>query len=169
MSDHKYIPGSGPLGCRIMILGECPTPDDVNAGRPFSRSMELNRLLTDVGIQKPSCWLTTVSNRCNHYIYLPNIKSFVQGDIQVTIEDVYRKEVLELRVQFHNMINELAALVAAAAEYDESQNLPSGLILEVCKKYLDRITVITQETTKNIWDITNEITNSTPHTGNSER
>lgn len=85
------------------------------------------------------------------------------------IEDVYRKEVLGLRIQFHNMINELAALVAAAAEYDESQNLPSGLILEVCKKYLDKITVITQETTKNIWDITNEITNSTPHTGNSER
>lgn len=60
MTDHKYIPGFGPLGAKLMILTECPTYKDTQSGK-LSTSNELNQLLTDAGINKSHCWLTTVS------------------------------------------------------------------------------------------------------------
>lgn len=63
MTDKKYIPGHGPLGAKLMILGDAPTPKDTAAGRPFTgfEGKELDRLLFDSGIQRNNCWLTTVS------------------------------------------------------------------------------------------------------------
>jgi uracil-DNA glycosylase family 4 len=59
--DKKYISGFGPHGAKIMILGECPTWEDTQAGRPFSKSRELDQCLREVGITKQNCYLTTVS------------------------------------------------------------------------------------------------------------
>lgn len=57
----KYIPGYGPIGAKIMIVKECPSVKDDAAGKPFSDTRELDELLRESGINKQSCWLTTVS------------------------------------------------------------------------------------------------------------
>jgi uracil-DNA glycosylase family 4 len=63
MSDKKYIPGSGPLGAKLMILGDAPTPQDTAAGRTFvgTNGKMLDHMLMDAGIRRSDCWLTTVS------------------------------------------------------------------------------------------------------------
>ena len=61
MSDHKYIPGYGPFGAKIMMLLECPTYEDTLAGRLFSKPGETGRLLHEVGINPANCWITSVS------------------------------------------------------------------------------------------------------------
>ena len=60
MSEHKYIPGKGPLGAQLMILGECPTPRDTIAGHPFADAKDLGHLLKDSGINKDNCWQSYV-------------------------------------------------------------------------------------------------------------
>jgi DNA polymerase I-like protein with 3'-5' exonuclease and polymerase domains/uracil-DNA glycosylase len=60
MSEHKYIPGRGPIGAKLLVLGECPTYKDTISGHNFNDT-ETDYLLKDSGIQKSSCWLTTVS------------------------------------------------------------------------------------------------------------
>jgi uracil-DNA glycosylase family 4 len=57
----KYVPGYGPLGAKVMIVGEAPTLKDVSVGRPFSDNRELDEILRECGFQKSNCWLTTVS------------------------------------------------------------------------------------------------------------
>lgn len=59
--EPTYVGPYGPMGARIMILGECPTPDDVAAGKPFVKSRELDACLREAGITKGNCWLSTVS------------------------------------------------------------------------------------------------------------
>lgn len=59
--DKKYVAGHGPLGAKLMILGDCPTYKDAASGKAFTDSRELNQLLPDTGIKKENCWLTTVS------------------------------------------------------------------------------------------------------------
>ena len=59
--EHKYIPGMGSAGAKLMILGDSPSYKDTLAGKPFTDSRELDRLLVDAGISKSSCWLTNVS------------------------------------------------------------------------------------------------------------
>lgn len=61
MDEKKYIGGCGPVGANILIVGEAPTHDDIVAGRPFSKSRELDTCLREAGITKANCWLTTVS------------------------------------------------------------------------------------------------------------
>jgi uracil-DNA glycosylase family 4 len=61
MTEHKYIPGHGPLGAKLMILGECPTVKDSIAGKGFVDCRELNSVLQDAGIKKENCWLSNVS------------------------------------------------------------------------------------------------------------
>lgn len=67
----KYVGPYGPMGARIMILGECPTLDDEHAGKPFSKSRELDNCLREAGITKGNCWLSTVSK----YHVPPNFDS----------------------------------------------------------------------------------------------
>lgn len=59
----KYVGGHGPMGPKLMILGEAPTSDDNNSGRHFSGTpgRELDRLLKDAGVRRDECWLSTVS------------------------------------------------------------------------------------------------------------
>lgn len=61
MTDlDKYVPGHGPRGAQLMILGECPTPKDTYAKKSFSDARELRQLLTDVGIRPDNCWQSYV-------------------------------------------------------------------------------------------------------------
>lgn len=69
MIDKPYIPGHGPLGANLMILGECPTPKDSASGRAFTDSKELGMLLTDLNIRKDNCWQSYVCK----YEVPPNI------------------------------------------------------------------------------------------------
>lgn len=71
MSERKYIPGGGPIGSKVMILGDAPTFEDTRTGKPFTGSpgRELDKLLKDAGISKYDCWLTNVSK----YEVPPNI------------------------------------------------------------------------------------------------
>lgn len=59
--DHKYIPGFGPIGAKMMVLSECPTYEDTQAGRLHCKQKEMHRLLSDSGINPSDCWMTTVS------------------------------------------------------------------------------------------------------------
>lgn len=58
----KYIPGHGPIGAKLLILGEAPSYEEVEAGRPFvgPSGRELDKLLKDSDINRNSCWLTNV-------------------------------------------------------------------------------------------------------------
>jgi uracil-DNA glycosylase family 4 len=61
LSEKRYVPGSGPLGAKLMILGESPSAKDEIQGRAFTDSRELMTVLIDAGINKNNCWLTNVS------------------------------------------------------------------------------------------------------------
>jgi len=70
MSEHKYIPASGPIGAKLMILGECPRPKDTAMGKAFSDMSELSSLLIDTGIRRDNCWMSYVCK----YEVPPNFK-----------------------------------------------------------------------------------------------
>src|SRR5678816_4533268 len=59
--EKKYVSGHGPIGAKLMILGDSPTPKDTISGKAFTDVRELGMLLQDVGIRKENCWLSTVS------------------------------------------------------------------------------------------------------------
>jgi uracil-DNA glycosylase family 4 len=62
MSERIYVPGVGPVGARILILGEAPAREEVNQKKPFvgASGRELDRLLKDAGIPRSECWITNV-------------------------------------------------------------------------------------------------------------
>jgi uracil-DNA glycosylase len=62
VTEHKYVPGLGPISARIMILGEAPAREETIAGKPFvgASGRELDRLLQDAGIKRSECWVTNV-------------------------------------------------------------------------------------------------------------
>ena len=59
---HKYVPGMGPIGAKILILGEAPSYEEVAAGKPFvgASGRELDRILKDAGLPRYECWVTNV-------------------------------------------------------------------------------------------------------------
>ena len=59
--EKKYVRAQGPIGAKIMILGDAPTYADQEAGVLFSRDYDLDKLLKETGIYKTNCWLSTVS------------------------------------------------------------------------------------------------------------
>lgn len=63
MTDHIYVPGIGPYGAKLLILGEAPSYVETEIGKPFQgpSGQELNRLLKDAGINRDNCWVTNVS------------------------------------------------------------------------------------------------------------
>ena len=67
---HKYIPGMGPVGAKLLILGEAPSYEEMAAGKPFvgPSGRELDRLLIDAGIRRSECWITNVCK----YMVPPN-------------------------------------------------------------------------------------------------
>ena len=71
MSEHKYVPGMGPIGSRFMILGEAPSYEEVNVGKPFvgASGRELDRLLKDAQVPRGEAWVTNVCK----YMVPPNL------------------------------------------------------------------------------------------------
>jgi len=69
--DRKYVPGCGPVGAKLMILGEAPAREETFAGRPFvgASGRELDRILADAGINRSDCW---ISNVCKYEVP-PNV------------------------------------------------------------------------------------------------
>lgn len=65
--ENKYIAGHGPLGAKLMILGESPAAHEVESGRPFTgpSGRELDKLLKDAGINRADCW---ISNVCKYFV-----------------------------------------------------------------------------------------------------
>jgi uracil-DNA glycosylase family 4 len=70
MSEHKYVPGMGSVGSKLLILGEAPSHEETISGKPFvgPSGRELDRLLKDAGIQRSECWITNVCK----YMVPPN-------------------------------------------------------------------------------------------------
>ncbi|HEY4698990.1 MAG TPA: DNA polymerase [Nitrososphaerales archaeon] len=62
-----YVPGKGPLTPRIVIVGEAPSYEEVQALEPFvgPSGRFLNQLLSEVGIDRNSCWVT---NACKYLV-----------------------------------------------------------------------------------------------------
>lgn len=60
--DKKYVPGMGPIGAQLAIVGEAPSYAETQLGKPFvgPSGKELDRLLRDAGINRASCWTTNV-------------------------------------------------------------------------------------------------------------
>lgn len=71
MSDKVYVPGLGPIGAKLFILGEAPSYAESAAGKNFvgSSGRELNYLCKDAGINRDDCW---ISNVCKYEVP-PNI------------------------------------------------------------------------------------------------
>lgn len=72
MTEHKYIPASGPLGAKLMIVGDNPSYQDVQSGQNFSGGIrrELINICKDAGIRIDNCWISNVSK----YYVPPNSK-----------------------------------------------------------------------------------------------
>ena len=64
-----YVPGSGNIDAKLMIICECPTPQDVENGRLLSTARDLDVLLRDAGIDRNECWITAISK----YPVPPNV------------------------------------------------------------------------------------------------
>jgi len=99
----KYVPGTGAIGAKLMILGEAPTHEDNIAGRPFSGSQgrELTRLLKEAGINIGDCWLSYVSK----YSVPPNLdKKKLPFHIRAREFGVdMEKQLEELRVEINDI------------------------------------------------------------------
>lgn len=67
MTEHKYVPGMGPIGAKILILGEAPSYEETAQGKPFigPSGRELDRLLKDAGVPRGECWVT---NACKYEV-----------------------------------------------------------------------------------------------------
>ena len=61
--DKVYVPGMGPIGARVAIVGEGPSYEETRQGKPFvgPSGKELDRLLKDAGFSRNNCWVTNVS------------------------------------------------------------------------------------------------------------
>ena len=62
MERPKEVPGIGPIGAKLAIVGEAPGYDETVAGRPFvgASGELLNELLREAGINRNDCYLTNV-------------------------------------------------------------------------------------------------------------
>ena len=58
----KTVPGEGPAGARILLVGEAPGRDEDRAGRPFvgRAGSILDRCLSDAGIDRSRVFITNV-------------------------------------------------------------------------------------------------------------
>lgn len=67
MDENTYVPAIGNDKCKLMILGEAPSYNEVAAKRPFvgASGKELDKLLKDAGINRQDVWL---SNVCKYFV-----------------------------------------------------------------------------------------------------
>lgn len=101
MTEHKYVPGHGSIGAKLMILGECPQYKDTAAGRAFTESKELGQLLVDTGIYKDNCWLSYVCK----YEVPPNI-----GKKKIPFPVRAKNHGIDMQAQLEELQNEINSI-----------------------------------------------------------
>lgn len=99
--EKKPVYGIGPIGAKVMILGECPTYEDTQKGIPFSKSRELDSCLRDVGINKDNCWRTYVSK----YEVSPNI-----GKKKIPFHIRAKQQGIDMDQQLSDLQNEINSI-----------------------------------------------------------
>src|SRR3970282_2740871 len=110
-----YVPGKGPLTPRIVIVGEAPSYEEVQALEPFvgPSGRFLNQLLSEVGIDRNSCWVT---NACKYLVPPSPVDKKIPFKIRaqsVGIDLV--QQFVELRKELHALQpNVIIALGATA-------------------------------------------------------
>lgn len=59
----RYIPGSGPMNAKLVVITEAPTWDDSEKGKLHTggEGKAIHSMLRDAGISPSDCWFTTVS------------------------------------------------------------------------------------------------------------
>jgi len=70
MTDKIYVPAEGPIGAKLMILGEAPSYTETTALKNFvgPSGRELTRICQDAGLRRDNCW---ISNVCKYEV-IPN-------------------------------------------------------------------------------------------------
>jgi DNA polymerase I-like protein with 3'-5' exonuclease and polymerase domains/uracil-DNA glycosylase len=102
-TKDKYIPGSGPIGAKLLILHESPTTRDVNAGK-MMEDREVNDLLRDSGINPSNCWRTYVSK----YYVPPNAKKGRKIPFGIRAKQLHGDGFLETQIsELQNELNQL--------------------------------------------------------------
>jgi uracil-DNA glycosylase family 4 len=63
----SYVPGKGPIGAKLAIVGESPSYEEVQAGTAFvgPSGKELDRICRDAGFRRDDCWVTNV---CKYFV-----------------------------------------------------------------------------------------------------
>lgn len=59
---RTFILGEGPVGAKVLFVGESPGPPDAASGLPFQGPVGdmLNRMITAIGLERENCYLTNV-------------------------------------------------------------------------------------------------------------
>ena len=103
MTHHKEIHGGGALGANLMIITDSPSNDDLNSGKLLSGSTGrmLDSLLKESGINRDSCWTTSLSKK---YI-TPNI-----GKKKIPFKIRAETSGVDLESQITNLREEIRAV-----------------------------------------------------------
>lgn len=59
---RTFIPGEGPIGARVLLVGESPGPPDAVSGLPFQGPVGdmMNKIINSIGLEREECYLTNV-------------------------------------------------------------------------------------------------------------
>lgn len=101
--DNKYVPGTGPLGAKLMIIGEAPFYEELQAGKPFvgPSGRELDKLLREANINRSDCWIT---NACKYFVPANIGKEKIPFGVRAARSGINMTEQLE---HLQNEINEI--------------------------------------------------------------
>src|SRR3970282_1393539 len=102
--EKVYVPGKGPLGAKIMFVGEAPSYVEVEQGEPFvgPAGRELNKLCVDIGFNRANAWIT---NACKFQIP-PNPKTGKKLPFQVRTKNVG----IDINQQLEELQNEVNSI-----------------------------------------------------------
>lgn len=100
----QYVPGLGPQGAKLMIIGIAPGADEIVAGKPFvgPSGHILDKDLKDAGTSKDACYITNVfkyklpNNEFKKYQEIGLSLSEAITDLQQEINDVNPNAILGL-------------------------------------------------------------------------
>lgn len=100
-SKGPYVPGIGPSGARIALVGEAPGAEEEDKGAPFvgKAGRKLNELLGEAGIDRAECYLTNIAK------YRPPLNEFDRLDeIGIDVQEEANKTNKELRELSPNIV-----------------------------------------------------------------
>lgn len=103
MSEPKYVPGSGPVGAKLMIVGEAPSYAETAAGKAFvgPSGKELDRILYDCSMNRSNFWVTNVCK----YEVPPNV-----GKKKIPFHVRAKNHGIDLDVQIAELREEINAI-----------------------------------------------------------